>query len=403
MKVGAVGQVSLREFMISILPGLLIVIVIQSLAISFFDVPIYGDSEEYMLLGRNLHESGHFSFDGVSPSRMRQPVYPAFLSLTYFALGQSFLIVKLFQALLGLISFTVIMKLYQRVCGTQHLRLATLGIGLYVPLWWNCAIILSEPIAILLIAGFLLVLYDLLLKWDLWKCIIAGLLLGIAILTRPISIALLLLVWFPIASSSRLHGKRLMTLATVVVSCLVVLSPWAIRNYISCGVMTPLSSEGEYHASRAADFAAELPKDSVVTWDAVRDSHTNPSVLGVIASELRDHPVKFLWNSTKRVIGTWSYFPGSRNYFDYLPARIAAYVVQIVLLLVAVFGLSKLDRDKKLFLIFPAISFSIIIFFSSEGISRLLLPIMPAVLIAAAIGAASIIDSWHRRTRTVRP
>lgn len=386
-----------RNFLIRVLPGLILVIVIQSYAIAFFDVPISGDSIEYLQLGKNLHDKGLYSFDSINPTRMRQPVYPVFLSLTYYSLGESYLLVKLIHALANIVSFLLILKLYELICGANHLRFAALCIGAYVPLWWTCSMILSEPLAILLVTCFIFVLHGLTTRWTLSKCMIAGILLGLAILTRPITISLLGFVWIPIVFNDRFTGRKIVTLGSLVAACLIALLPWSIRNYNSFGKLTPLSAEGEYHAFRAGEFAADLPKDSVATWEELRDSLASKSLLGLIVDEVRQDPVNYIWNGVKRVIGTWVYFPGSRTYFNYLPAKVLSYTVQSVFLALAVFGFWKLDKGKRLFLIYPALSFSIIIFFSSEGISRLLLPILPAVLIATVVGITTLAGLYRNR------
>ncbi|MGB5105806.1 MAG: hypothetical protein WBP29_14515 [Candidatus Zixiibacteriota bacterium] len=389
-----ISRLDLKGVFIRILPGLIVVIVIQSLAISFVNVPIYGDSEEYMLLGKNIHDRGLYSFDGTNPSRMRQPVYPTFLCLTYYSMGESFLVVKLIQAFAGLLTFLFTMCLFGLVCGSRHIRLASVCVGAYVPLWWNCAIILSEPIAILLVAAFLLLLYGITTRWSPGRCVAAGIFLGLAILTRPIAIALLGLVWIPVVFNNQLKEKKIASLAVIVATCLVTLLPWTLRNYQTFGKLTPLSAEGEYHAFRAANFAAELPMDSIVTWEALRDKQSSGTLLTTIIDEVRLNPINYIWNGIKRVFGSWIYFPGSRNFFDYVPARVTSYAAQSILLILAAVGFYRFRNTERWFLIYPALSFSVVIFFSSEGISRLLLPVMPPVLIMIVIGIITLMKQF---------
>lgn len=277
------------------------------------------------------------------------------------------------------------------------MRTAAVICGAYVPLWWNCGFILSESVSIMLITGFMLCFYSTLIRWRSSLAIVAGLLLGAAILTRPISIGLLLFAWMPIAFDSRVLGRRILVSATLVGSCLTVMLPWAVRNYYSCQTFTPLSAEGEYHVTRASNFSMGMSKDSVVRWETSRDSQTSRSVVGAVLNEIHERPVNYLWNGVKRVIGTWNYFPGTRDYLNVPAFRVVSHGAQLTLLLLAVIGLRTIDADRRRLLIYPVLSFSAVIFFSSEGISRLILPVMPTVLIAAVAGVSVIVAKSKTR------
>src|SRR5262249_22760155 len=76
----------------------------------------------------------------------------------------------------------------------------------------------------------------------------AGLLLGAAVLFRPALVAwglglgLHVLLW---QSGSR--SRRFLALTAVAVGVLLVLAPWAYRNYRIFGVVVPISTNGGYN------------------------------------------------------------------------------------------------------------------------------------------------------------
>ena len=80
-----------RDWLKWLLASLLISLCLQGAAIAILE-PVRYDSHEYLALSHNLFWGCRYSYDGVNPTRMRQPLYPLFLAASYWAAGQHLLL-----------------------------------------------------------------------------------------------------------------------------------------------------------------------------------------------------------------------------------------------------------------------------------------------------------------------
>lgn len=382
----------LRHFFRLIWPGLAIVFMIELAAIWFIDVTIEADAGEYVQISGNLAAKGIYSFDGETPTRLRQPVYPLFLYLVYWQLGQSYAVVRLLQALVGIVAFVLILRSYDYLLPRSGLRWASIIVGSYFPLWINCVFILTEMLTICGVALFVYWLVRSVCEVRLRPAVWCGLALGLCILTRPIALSLLLLVWLPFLLPAR---RRLLRLAVLIGTTVVVVMPWAVRNGAATGVFTPISAELTYHSLYTRVHNAEVPGDSLKSYpELAQRGGSDTQAVGALWRSFASDPLRFTINGVGRMLYAWSYFPGSRNYFDRPALRVLSHSIQGLMLLGIVVGLLLVDRRARVLLLYPALCFSSVLILT-EAISRSLLPIMPPLLLALAFALRSC---WGRLT-----
>ena len=107
-----------RWFLLS----LILSFVIQIIGIISQDPLRVRDGKEYLSISRNVYEGNGFAVDAdlyddwkphheEKPTRMRQPLYPLFLVVFYWFLGENILIVQICQIVLNLLSFFLIYRI----------------------------------------------------------------------------------------------------------------------------------------------------------------------------------------------------------------------------------------------------------------------------------------------------
>jgi 4-amino-4-deoxy-L-arabinose transferase-like glycosyltransferase len=359
--------------------------------------PLEGDALQYMHMAENLYKTGIYTYDGITPSRALQPVYPMMLTLLYWETGEHLIIVRTLQTILGLASFLLALLLFRRMVGNHYIFLASAALALYVPLWFNAGLILTEMTTIFLLVAFGYALRRGLIESSWQSLLLSGLLLGIAILTRPIVISLAVMIWLPIIGGSNSWRRKMLTLVPVGAGILIALLPWAMRNYYSCERFTPLPPGGAANLLFASSKDTPQARDSLlyITAGEQEERLSEGTTYSTALHNIVGDPAGFLWRGVKRIAWVWSFIPGTRQYLQHLPGRILTNAASFTLLVLALLGLIRLPLRDRVFLLYPPLSFSLLFFFTHTT-PRYLLPIMPFILIAACIGLIHIIESYRR-------
>lgn len=207
------------------------------------------DSLGYFLPAYDLYTG-----QGFGVGFRRTPVYPLFLSGVLYLLGESLTGILIVQHALGAASAALTYWLGRGTFG----RLAGLLAGLLAAV--NGALIIgehylmSEALFIPLLLLGLLALLDAARRPRAWRLVLAGVLLALAILCRPIAQALLPLA--PLALA--LHGQGWRGIvrgsALVGVGVLAVLLPWTVRNCLAFGECSTSGVLGQAMLARTAYY-----------------------------------------------------------------------------------------------------------------------------------------------------
>jgi 4-amino-4-deoxy-L-arabinose transferase-like glycosyltransferase len=383
------------------------------------------DPLEYATLARNLYEHGEYGINrgdlpnaptwwGENPSRTRQPLYPLFLIPFYWLPGKSLRVLQASQTLLNLGALWCVLAIARRIFGPGLWPGTGIALGLYFPLWFTSAFILSESLFTFLLALSMLFLQRSVEngRKKVWVIAATGALLGLCFLTRPAGLpacfcALLLLVYC--------HGVRRGTLfgSIMLGAFALVVLPWASRNYVSMGKFTPFSSEGG--ANLVWGAFRQGPRD-VREFDAVYDDtvrrygyyqgeRASARFQQIALERIRSRPMAYLGGRAFAVAEMWGYFPGS--FASPLSSHTAVFLglngLHYLLLVAAGVGLFAVGREWRAFMLLPAISMTVPFVFVGEGLSRYTLPAAPYLLVLAG-GAVTFINRngvqwvrWKRR------
>ena len=209
---------------------------------------LYGDSADYLALADNIIKFQSFTLDGQRPVDHITPGYPLFLALI-LSIFKSYYAVSFIQILLVAITSFLIFKIGEKIISSTAGFVAAFLYIINPSTLYYSMVIMSD-----VLFSFLLVLSVYLMffansKRDRAGIFIAGLLLGFAVLVRPIGMFLpLLFATFYFFSNKKIIDlKKLAILIFIFITAYgFVLTPWILRNKISSGVWG-ISSLGSFN------------------------------------------------------------------------------------------------------------------------------------------------------------
>lgn len=194
------------------------------------------DADQYVQLSRSLAAGRGFGLIFPQmfhhPTAFRPPLYPFLLTPSSWLFGHALWPGRLLSLVLGSLVVVLVGVVGAKVAGRTAGYVAAAVVALYPPLLANDTVTLTEPLALALVLGAVLLMDS--QRW-LW----AGVLTGLLLLTRPNSFGVLaiLAAWCWV----RLDLRRAIGLASASV---LVFAPWIVRNQIQVGTWHPNTSDG---------------------------------------------------------------------------------------------------------------------------------------------------------------
>jgi 4-amino-4-deoxy-L-arabinose transferase-like glycosyltransferase len=261
------------------------------------------DAVHYVLLGRNALLHGHFSrCESVPyvPDMLRTPVYPLF-SGALDAVGKP-MAIYLAQVLLQLASCAVAYKFAERHFGALTGFFASLFVG--TDLMWAISNFeaLSEPLFL-----FLMICSADRLSRSFFsepsvsarglEICAAGLLLGLAILTRPVALYLVVLyvgIAFFAGPRWRRPATRLSEAAILMVATLILPEGWVVRNYslFSIPRLTHVDLGNLVYFVGSGAFQVERGLDLETARQVISEEFDLPSYTVVQNYHMTNYPLK---------------------------------------------------------------------------------------------------------------
>ena len=380
--------------------------------------PLKLDETEYVQLARNLAAGQGFTYGsatagGTSPQFGRAPLYPAFLAGVLRASGAppgpdnaagraELNVIKGVQAVLGAAIIGLIGVLARRAAGGPAMAVAAAIAAVYPPLVWIGAYVLSEPLFMVLALGSAVALGRVIdtdavaattSRAGAPVTFAAGLLAGLATLTRPIMLFFLL-----VAAAWCLRHGRWRTLTLFVAGALLVVLPWTAHNARTTGRFVLVASEGGV-TFWTGNNALSLGEGDLAANPAMKQAEIDLRRRhpGWTADQLEPVYYREAFDYIRSRPGAWVLLVARKFFYLWVPigpsyrlhsARyVAASVVSYVLLLpFALAGLRRLwqagSRPRALGMLAVAAVLSCLVFFPQE---RFRIPVLdPALVVCAA-------------------
>jgi hypothetical protein len=372
------------------------------------------DSHEYISLARGLYEHQEYSAPGglsgvegstgESATRMRQPGYPLFLALFYWILGQKVLVVQIVQMVLNCLALWFVLKAADCLLDGKLIPWAALFAALYFPWLILSSMILAESLFIVLLWSAVLAMAKSVVLDGKRYYLFSGILMGAAVMVKPIGLPVLLLSAVPIAVVAGLR-EGLRSWSLVATGCLICVVPWTIRNYAAMGEMTCLPSTSGYNLWVAArplgaewwDSSEEFAwaTDNWKHYYIDRRASERFTELAIARLEA-DGALVVAGRALLRTFSAWLRFPGTGNRVGWNPTYVSLTLIQLAMVVLAILGIIRLRDRRSLFLLLPAVALTACLPVS-KGLTRYLLPGMPAVALLSGHGLLSMLGLDVRR------
>jgi 4-amino-4-deoxy-L-arabinose transferase-like glycosyltransferase len=233
---------------------LALALAVRLVVVAVTDLNLVADPSDYHRYGESLANTGSFPVTQAlvpGATAYRPPAYPLFLGALYEVFGVGTEQARLAQAFLGTVTVALLGLVAFQLFG-RRVALVALAIGaVWLPWVVVGATLLSEVLVVpLILAAIACVLHARSTRW----VVAAGMLAGLAVLTRP-NAALLLI---PLA----LAVRRPRAVVALVAAAALTLVPWTVRNAVELDAFVPVSTQdGPTLAGTYNDTARGFPNE----------------------------------------------------------------------------------------------------------------------------------------------
>jgi 4-amino-4-deoxy-L-arabinose transferase-like glycosyltransferase len=345
------------------------------------------------------------------------------LFLTPWSLGSGDPVVwqRFANTLLGIATVAVIGLVGRRLAGPRVGLVAAAIAAVYPNLWVNDSLVMSEPLACLIVSVALLVALEFDRRPTVGRAVAVGVLVGLGALTRSEialwAVGFAALAWWRSAG----HPRRALMPVLVVAAAVLTVAPWTVYNLTRFERPVVLTTnEGTTLLGANCDSTYYV---DVGGWDVrcLGDLQNADSVDASVRSrERREEATDYITDHAGRVpvvvlarlgravdvYGLDSLVTLDRGEQKAGWAAWAGIVCWWVLAPLAVFGWIVCGRDRRTndrskarwWLIVPpaAVLATTVVFY---GAHRIRAPAEPVVVVLAAVGAVALYERWATRPR----
>jgi 4-amino-4-deoxy-L-arabinose transferase-like glycosyltransferase len=237
-----------------------------------WDTPVSLDPQDFSRTAASIAQGYGYPpsnrAPGGGPSAFRPPGYPVFLAGVYLVAGQTPGAGRLAGAFLGTLTVALIGLIALRLWGGRVGMLA-LGIAAVVP---SVAILgtalISEALFVPVMLGAVLCALEARRSRHRYRWPVAtGVLVGVAALTRTNGLILLIplgLAFVP--THSRRHARGWVAPAVFVITALLTIAPWTIRNWTVFHTFIPVSDESGYTLAGTYNRVSRADQKTPALW-----------------------------------------------------------------------------------------------------------------------------------------
>jgi 4-amino-4-deoxy-L-arabinose transferase-like glycosyltransferase len=220
----------------------LLVVVLAGAAYSLKlgDAVRYTDERDYLRLARNLVDTGRYTYDGLTPTAIRTPGYPAFLA-AILATGAGIPVLRLVGFLVFAASIAAVFLLLDRLSGRRAAWTGAVLTACYPVLFYTAGTFYPQIPSALLLLVTLFVFVER-PPASLRSYFLAGVALAVAIFLVPnfIFTVMLLAMWILF----RERRRAPVAILFFVLPSVLLMGAWAVRNERVLHAFVPLSTNG---------------------------------------------------------------------------------------------------------------------------------------------------------------
>lgn len=348
------------------------------------------------------------------------PFYSMFLGALMNAVGSEVLWLKAAQFIIGSVNCVLVYMLGARVFNKRVGLIAGIAAALYGPMIYFDGEFLTPPLQIFLNLCFVLVLYSAVGRKSVMLSGLAGLLLGLSIVTRPdvAGFGAAAVLWMALVLRKELELRRLAVLCGVMI--LFAVAPAQImhlRNIVVGSDDVTISYNGGINFfignNEHADVTQAIRPGPPWDWFSTIPKRTNPSIK---SSELnawfydqaiqwaKHNPIGYLRLQTKKMAQYMTAVEGRRNHdlyfyrqysplFSALVFKIGTFAFPFGLLFpLAVVGMLRCKRRPEITLLYAYLALQCLATVAFFVCARYRMTIIPVLLPFAVFG---VMELWR--------
>jgi hypothetical protein len=224
------------------------------------------DSIGYARIAKSLYQNGSFE-EGGTRTHLQQPSnyspgLPLFVAGIYELTGGPHLeLARVVLALVGSLAVLFAFLIGNRLSGPGAGLVAAVAVAGYPALLQYQGMLMTEPLAVTLLAGSLLAFLWAADNREAWAWTLPGMLLGVLALVRPeylpFGAPLALVALFHIRWQSGAWRPGLAAAAAMALAFLLPIVPWTVRNQVALDRFVPVSTGG----GKALFIGTYMPAD----------------------------------------------------------------------------------------------------------------------------------------------
>ena len=346
----------------------------------FFDATHYDSAARGLVSGKGFTLDYKFFNTNKYCS---EPVYPLYLAAHYKVFGNTLLIVRLCQALLGALTCLLVYLLGKKIWGIWPGLIAAGICAIYPSFVFVSGLIYPEQLFMTLIVGGLLCLYNYNDTRKMRYLLASGACLGVALMTKGILIAFMpfLGLWFLLYSKMPSVKSKLISAGVIYALVICAMIPWTIRNYNVSGRWSVIRT----HTTMVLDKKYAREQEGVL-------SHMVSEGFGV---------GRFLKEYAEEFIQFWSLYPGkvqSDNEYTSTATRIVSIVATLPVFVFAFLGIWAARKKfcKEWLMIFLIFSFAFAYSFFVTHM-RYRIPVEPYIILFAGLGVTYVFERVNKK------
>jgi len=297
------------------------------------DIRPENDAKEYDEMGINIASGNGFSLfvnGSIRPVAYRAPVYPLFLASIYSIFGHSHVAAKIGQAVIGALLCLIIFYITYIIYGDIVMGLmASAFTALYKPFisgffyYGGPAILLTECFYMFILGLTLLITIRFIKDGDMKIGVLAGIFMGLAILTRAEFVLFPILLGVYLFHITRFSIKEFFKKYFVIYLFIALtMSPWVIRNHLVYKEFIPLTTlSGEAFLIGNNSLARggwAWPEDyTAINRDMYRsDNQKSKKYFKIAIKTLMDNPRRIPKLFIKKILVHWAPFEEGFKIFN---------------------------------------------------------------------------------------
>lgn len=353
----------------------------------------------------------------------RDPLYPVFtpplyaiaVALGSFLFGDDQLPIKLFQIILDSFTSVMVYVIFRELIGSKVAVLSGIGWAMYPLAIYATLYIGSEAMFTFLLSLFVLLVVQVVQHPQSWRLYgAAGIVLGVATLTRgttqflPIFLLGGLLVIYRHLPNGVMKGYLIFFLFYAL-----MLSPWALRNYLVLHEFVPVATGGSVLLQGASDefLTIENKKKYEAYFEQLkgRGIHMPSNEDGPVAMDrffvraglesykmrLEKDPLSIVPFMAMKFGRLWYSTESGNNERIILFINALIYVPAVIGLWVA-----WSRHSRFLWILGPVILYFILLHWLTLPLFRYILPVMPFIIGLAGLGMTVALEAYRRKNDT---